>query len=1153
MNPPRSMPIVAFLLALAVTVSGQTAAKVGALGNTAAITFDGNAHFSADELRAGLRQQSAYIVASHPDAPLEAYLTQISEALARGYRKYGFQTAKARATVNAAGDGILVRIEEGQQLLNGAVVVKGVDEHLAGALRERLAVGKTDTDGHNDALWVPGKPSNFEDSPRIGRMVTEELREQGWFTAESRVELQAAAEVVTLIVIVDDLGVESVIGAVKVEGTKRHSSAQIREFLGFAAGDKVHGGLLADSRQRLYDSGRFIESKVAMERRRPEGAVVDLTVTVQEAQEVPLLSESLPRYVEGLLKSSAWLANFQRSPHDIVLSGTGEGAKVDLAISPAEGLLLALRFPQSTAAKADVVVLLSTTHVLVKTNAVDGVWRYDISLPVQAEIGLRATGETDKRFRFVAEAKTRKQGTDVTFPLKISIAPVAIAIGLEGFIESPEDLLWNGDVMSLEADGAGFSFDTASGRLLKAFAKDEDFDLTLRTEEGGYQRLYEAFVGDDAEKNHFQAEAPLSSSASFLVSALPTLMESMRVFAEDDDEYPSPEEVQKFTDVARIFLDLGLLKPLDAVFKKVSDGTGQLFSSRFRIPQGGGPVPENPTMLLIAQLMSAVLEVLPEDSWADRFSREMVHVAHGNTVYTEEVLGSLYQDTDHVGPVGYLMMAKMLGFLDPKQASIFAEQGMKQLSADAFALDWKLLAMDPAMEQAFLEFVSAVPKIDDESRATLDRLFGEGATEELTQLFAEGDSEEGEAFVDFIAPLMADLWVENLKRPVRQQLQKLVRPKAEPPRTIARVNGVPVPHTAMIPWSDGRTPEQAIRIAIMTEVVHQHYLEELAKDQPDLLKQILTQGKPQMNMLMGAGMPPEVAMKALLYQHLIQRTTQGVPPASAAEAQAYYTLHKADIGRPFADVKDDLVRHLTQMRGMKLVERWLSRLYAKADVKLGGPKPPVKTPPKRPPAKTKAKAEPVLFEPRAPAADARILSVKLADSAALEHILPVDEKPIAKSIEIKNGFARSADPKERVELTYNQHFERIDEVHIRGRIRPPGRHNFRFLIGSFWAINNWEFKYQSRNLYRNMAAPPEAGKRIVEPAMLKPGLHEIIVRRVGTDVELWVDGTGRFASEGQMGAFDMSGTVTVYGPIEIEELTIVGVPSDEPVTPPKLK
>jgi hypothetical protein len=934
MNAAKIVLILAFLLSSAALA--QNALKVGALGDTAAIAFEGNAHFTDDELRAGLRQHPACVVASHPDAPRQAYVTQIADALARGYRKYGFQTASVNAAVNVAGDGILVQIEEGQQLRNGPVVVKGVDDHLAGALRERLQVGKTDADGHNDAVWVQGQPSNFENSPRIRRMVTEELREQGWLTADSHVELEADAEVVTLNVIVDDLGVESVVGAITVEGAERHRDAQIVEFLGLAEGAKIDGGVLAESRTRLYDSGRFIQQTITMKRRRPEGAVVDLTITIEESPDVPLLSEPFPRYAEALLKGSKWLAGFQSSPHDIVLAGASEGAAVDLALSPKNGLLLALRFPQSSA-KTDVVLLLSTTQVLLKTSGVEGVWRYDLSLPVEARIGLRATGDHEQRFRFIAEARTRNnQGAGNTFPLKISIDPVAIAIGLKDFAEMAEDLEWNGDVMSLEVEGTGFSFDAASGRLLNAFAKDDELDVTLRTEAGGYLRLYDAYIGDDATKNHYAADAPLSSSVSFLMNALPPLLKQLRTLA-DDDELPSEEEVEEIAAVARILLDLGLLKPFDEVVKKITKGTGQLFTSRFRIPNSGGPMHENPTMLLMAQLLSAVLDVLPRGSWADRFSREMVHVAHGNTSYTDKVLESLYADTANIGPVGYLIMAKMIGFLNPKLAARFAGQGLQQLSAENFAKDWRLLASDPAMESAFLDFVSALPTIDDERRATLDGTFGEGATDELIELIGKGDSKEGEAFADFMSPLMADLWTDSLQEPLRAQFQKLAGPPVEKPRIIARVNGVPVPHTALIPWSDGRTPEQAVQIAIITEVVHQHYVEELSKDQPTLLEQILTQSKPQMNMLMGAGMPAEVAMKALLYQYLMQRTIQGVPPASQAEAQAYYTLHRADIGRPFADVADDLVRHLTQMRGMKLVERWLNRLRDKADIKLGPP------------------------------------------------------------------------------------------------------------------------------------------------------------------------------------------------------------------------
>ncbi|MFT5130351.1 MAG: hypothetical protein ACI8W8_003982, partial [Rhodothermales bacterium] len=448
--------------------------------------------------------------------------------------------------------------------------------------------------------------------------------------------------------------------------------------------------------------------------------------------------------------------------------------------------------------------------------------------------------------------------------------------------------------------------------------------------------------------------------------------------------------------------------------------------------------------------------------------------------------------------------------------------------------------------------------IDDESRAALDRALGDGATAEMVELFAESDSQKGQKFVEFLTPLMADLWNETLQGQVRQQLQSLAKPQAKPPRTIAVVNGIAVPQSALIPWSDGKTKEQATNIAILVELVYQHYMAERADGQPDLRQQIMVHGEAQINMLTAAGMPTDAAMKALLYHHLIQRRMQSVEMVPMADVETYYNARKSDIRRPFEDVKNQLALQLTRMRGAQHVEQWLSKLREDADVKIiRSPRP--KTP--KPDGK---------FEAREPADDAVLQHIDFpADPAALDHFLPPHEDvPKADSIEVKNSFARGTKTEKRLVLTHNQDFERIDEVRIKARFRAPGKDNFRFLIGSFWAINNWEYQNRSWNLLRNTAAPiplnpdgrklaPEqeqVGKRIVEPAFLKARtLHEIIVRRVGTDVEMWIDGKRRFASEGKMGEFDMSGTVSVYGPIEVQELTIVGVPSDKPVTAPKLR
>jgi hypothetical protein len=119
--------------------------------------------------------------------------------------------------------------------------------------------------------------------------------------------------------------------------------------------------------------------------------------------------------------------------------------------------------------------------------------------------------------------------------------------------------------------------------------------------------------------------------------------------------------------------------------------------------------------------------------------------------------------------------------------------------------------------------------------------------------------------------------------------------------------------------------------------------------------------------------------------------------------------------------------------------------------------------------------------------------------------------------------------------TYKIAYSAISQVTVRGRIIPPGQHNFRIWVGPVYVLFSWELG-DLDSLHDS--------KGVVDrkPSAFNPGKeHEIVLRQQGSKVVITLDGKKAWESESTL-----SGTLSFQAAhdttIGIRQFTIEGTP-----------
>jgi hypothetical protein len=155
-------------------VRAQSIQDVGEMGDPGKLVFEGNEHFSADNIRNGLMQSPEFLLTSHPSAPWDEYLPALAREIKSGYEAAGYPEAEVKTAADPEKSRILVRIKEGPRYYMADIHVSGAKKipaatliqkmqekpdplhHREELISERLASYNSNASSDEDANWTKG-------------------------------------------------------------------------------------------------------------------------------------------------------------------------------------------------------------------------------------------------------------------------------------------------------------------------------------------------------------------------------------------------------------------------------------------------------------------------------------------------------------------------------------------------------------------------------------------------------------------------------------------------------------------------------------------------------------------------------------------------------------------------------------------------------------------------------------------------------------------------------------------------------------------------------------------------------------------------------------------------------------------------------------
>lgn len=344
----RLLVIVISLLVVASTGSSATAdspravkpddaaeSKVTTLSDPDQWRFTGCQTFRADELRDVLGTDLEIIAATRVPAA-DVLQGAIARRLMLGYQQCGFPQAKVTVDVDETVGELAIAIDEGRQVLQGQVEVRGAaaidiqrlvtevqspqppdgaipiaNRHPVG---DELPLDWVTPKGDivrslGAAVWVPGQPASFAPKAWKGAepKVRQILSRMGFAQSKLALSIEMADDSTARLVIdIQQEGPRTVLGEIEVVGNERNSAESVIRYLGLKSGmsfDITQQGIV---QRRLRQSARFLKHTVELMPAWFDGTS-HLKLTVVEAPGIPTLDEPLTPVQQIVVRAAEWI------------------------------------------------------------------------------------------------------------------------------------------------------------------------------------------------------------------------------------------------------------------------------------------------------------------------------------------------------------------------------------------------------------------------------------------------------------------------------------------------------------------------------------------------------------------------------------------------------------------------------------------------------------------------------------------------------------------------------------------------------------------------------------------------------------------------------------------------------------------------------
>ncbi len=829
----------ASILGVANLHAANAAALLGERGDLDQIEFEGVTTFAPEALRNALAQNATFLLASHTQAPLDAFLKTLREKILTGYEANGFPDVKVTAALDPAMGRVRVSVTEGTRYRCGKVQVTGTKSRLAAAIRARLTqppevpsklaenvkssgagdgenklakallqareVFKLDRHDPREALaakhkpaeeeplWPSGQPGAFGDASaeNIKEAVKDCLAERGFFfpRISSSVKLDPKTATAELLVQVLDEGPRGAVSEIEVTGNQKNTRGELLHFLGLERGMAITRSKVAQAEEKLLRSARFLDYEIKPEpvtSGLTKATSVKLALKVHEYEAAPKLSEPFSAEQQVLLRFCDWLSGFNTRRQDLELTWTLRRPSIylnmrgDLIISPRQGAVLAIKDPDGAGTLDYTLLLGRQTIGLFAPRSGTKLFASKPNFCSEGSIAFNSNS-TDPEHRFHAgvglgfNSKPDKDHKEAATPT-FRLSLDLAPVAFLHFLDATNLVTrTEGKTLALLSSNLVLRVEVPTGRLKELMLSDSAGSLEVHLAEGAF----------DQERRRLDAATAGLSNAfipgyplSSLVSFAAAEVARSRLFDKVATNLPPVQRQRAIAAVSKL-LGTTVLAPLDRVMSTNRQ------AERFSIPadETDRALAQNSLSAFFAAFgFRYCNEFFPKYSWPWTIARESVFVLAHQGIYADAELKRLYQSED-TGPVGCLLIAEVLARMNSPAARTFAIGGLVRLSAADFRHDCRLLLQgNSGLARAVSNMMKTLRDMPSEEVNALAAALPSAEAGLLKDCAQALRSAPTQPLPENLAPALNAYWEKSLRAQVRGALLKLSTAAAGPAR-----------------------------------------------------------------------------------------------------------------------------------------------------------------------------------------------------------------------------------------------------------------------------------------------------------------------------------------------------------------------------------
>jgi hypothetical protein len=731
------------MLVLSVAISGIAAKaladdalpeQVGSFGDPAHLVFKGDAPFTDTQMRQAVQGDLQLQIACSPSAKLADYLSVLDTRMRDGFHRAGYRHPLIKVEAQPATNDVVVNLDLGQRWKCGKVIIRGASTVPVDELTKRLTMPTTQpffqttvsddeisvseqsgSGGQTGAQWVPGDPAPYDSyrQDELTSFVRRQLATMGYFHPFLRVSVEPGDQDADLIIDLIDEGPKGILDHVDFETLHRNKPEDVLHLLNIKPGDPVTVDRMSRWQQILFDSGRFTNHKILVQRIPGDDARVVLRINIREADNAPLLGQPLSDIDEALLRFRRWCLTAGDNGDDVVVTVKSkvcdarvvwggsrgaattidclEGSALGEFLGPDRqfGIAISDQLAGFYLPLAGLKYESSRNVVILKTSLSWGTdpdpdakqhWKVSCGGDINAPVGGR-------------------DATTALMTVSRWFAPVVL-LG-----ELHEDGLIcqiSGAILTVKGKYGSCRIDAASGRLVDAEFQSDSGKIgavVQRDALGEMQQSLRLMPGNKLASN----ETPLSSMISVAAQAMLNL--------DFVGHHVTTEDRKRMVIIAGRIVQPKILQGIDDLFARPKNDFSLPIDLSISRPQG---------MVAVCAMwgLTANSKLFESTSWPWTVNRCACFALCNLPKLVEPELRRLYESPT-TGPLACLVVAELAKSVNPQASRNFARSGLVKLSPDLFASDCAALLRNPKLAGTMLQVAENLRTLGDDDIDTV--------------------------------------------------------------------------------------------------------------------------------------------------------------------------------------------------------------------------------------------------------------------------------------------------------------------------------------------------------------------------------------------------------------------------------------------------